>query len=369
MGHLVLVGGGHAQLETLRNLPDIVDRGHRVTLVADSPHHFYSGMGPGLLGGMYEPQALRFDVRRRARNAGASFLHDAAVGIDPDARTVRLESGDAVTYDVVSFCIGSHVATSSLGAEDPDVFTVKPIVNLVTARNRLVEMADRSGQVRVVVVGGGAAGVEVTGNCWGLVTGAGAEPRITLVCRGRLLDQFPERARRLARESLEERGVEILEQAGMERMEDGSAHPSGGRSLPYDVAFVATGVRPRDLFSDGGLPTDDSGALLVTPQLRSVEYPEVFGGGDCIALEGQKLEKVGVHAVDEAPVLCHNLPAALEGSDMTAFHPRRHYMLILNMGDGRGIATKWGLTFDTRVALWMKDRIDRAFMKKYQMNE
>jgi NADH dehydrogenase FAD-containing subunit len=368
MGHLVLVGGGHAQLEALRNLPEIVDRGHRVTLVADSPHHYYSGMGPGLLGGMYEPEELRFDVRHRARSAGAAFLHKAAVAVDPDARTVRLESGESVSYDVVSLCIGSHVATSSLGADDPRVFTVKPIVNLLTTRNRLLEMAEAGGQVRVVVVGGGPAGVEVTGNCWGLITGAGAEARITLACRGRLLDGFPERGRRLARASLEGRGVEILEQAGIERMADGDAHTSEGRSLPYDVGFVATGVRPRDIFSEAGLPTGDSGALLVNPELRSAEYPEVFGGGDCITLEGKELEKVGVHAVDEAPVLCHNLVAALEDGEPSTFRPRSHYMLILNMGDGRGIATKWGLTFDTRMALWLKDRIDRAFMRKYQMS-
>jgi NADH dehydrogenase FAD-containing subunit len=53
--HLVLVGGGHAHLTVLLHLSDYVQGGHRVTLVGPSPYHYYSGMGPGMLSGIYPP--------------------------------------------------------------------------------------------------------------------------------------------------------------------------------------------------------------------------------------------------------------------------------------------------------------------------
>lgn len=61
--HLVFVGGGHAHLTALMSLRDTVRAGHRVTLIGPSPYHYYSGMGPGLLSGIYRPAEARFHVK------------------------------------------------------------------------------------------------------------------------------------------------------------------------------------------------------------------------------------------------------------------------------------------------------------------
>ncbi|MBS1234899.1 MAG: hypothetical protein H6R43_615, partial [Nitrospirae bacterium] len=64
--HLVFVGGGHAHLTALLHLKDYVDCGHRVTLISPSDYHYYSGMGPGMLSGIYRPQEIRFHVKKLA---------------------------------------------------------------------------------------------------------------------------------------------------------------------------------------------------------------------------------------------------------------------------------------------------------------
>ena len=56
---LVLVGGGHAHMVTLANLHAFVDKGHDVTVIQPSEHHYYSGMGPGMLGKVYAPEDIR----------------------------------------------------------------------------------------------------------------------------------------------------------------------------------------------------------------------------------------------------------------------------------------------------------------------
>ena len=365
--HILLVGGGHAQLETLRALPDIVDQGHRVTLVSDSPHHYYSGMGPGMLGGMYDPEELRFDVRRQAKVGGAEFKHDTLTRVDADKRTAIFESGASIQYDVASLCIGSVSNRPDLSAGNPNAYTVKPIVNLLRARNDILERLETKAELRFVVVGGGPAGVEVTANLLNLVRQAGGAPLAKLICRGQMLSRFPERARRLARNSLEKRGTTILENTGVKNLNSHQILMSPSRQEPYDFAFIATGVVAPHVFTKSGLPTDESGALCVNHKLQSVEYPELFGGGDCIAIEGEQLSKVGVHAVYEAPVLRHNLPASLADEPLKRYEPVKRYMLVMNMGDGTGIASKWGLTWDGRVAFIMKDRIDRKFMREYQI--
>jgi len=94
----------------------------------------------------------------------------------------------------------------------------------------------------------------------------------------------------------------------------------------------------------------------------------MFGGGDCIYFQPQPLDKVGVFAVRQNPILLANLMAALEGRSLKPFEPGGAYLLIFNMGDGRGIFWKKNLIFDGRLAFWLKDYIDRRFMRKFQIS-
>ena len=85
--HLVLVGGGHAHMVTLAGIGQIVDRGHRVTVIGPSEHHYYSGMGPGMLSGIYRPEETRFNIRRMILDRAGAFLQDRVVAVRPDEAT------------------------------------------------------------------------------------------------------------------------------------------------------------------------------------------------------------------------------------------------------------------------------------------
>ncbi len=68
--HLILAGGGHAHLTCLKNLREFISRGYRVTLIGPSSHHYYSGMGPGMLAQTYRPQQIRFNIQKMAQTLG-----------------------------------------------------------------------------------------------------------------------------------------------------------------------------------------------------------------------------------------------------------------------------------------------------------
>jgi NADH dehydrogenase FAD-containing subunit len=108
--------------------------------------------------------------------------------------------------------------------------------------------------------------------------------------------------------------------------------------------------------------------MLVNAFLQSTAYPQLFGGGDCIDVKGHTLPKVGVHAVRQNPILKHNLEVALDGGEMKRFVPKPGYMLIMNMGNGRGILWKKSLVLSGKPAFLLKDFIDRRFMKKFQVS-
>jgi len=367
--HIVLVGGGHAHMTTMLNAREFVERGHAVTLVSPSEHHYYSGMGPGMLAGTYRPQQVRFNVRRMVEARGAQFVESRVVGVDAGGRLLSLESGEQLPYDVVSFNTGSFVPMENIVPEpQPNVFPVKPIIELLRAQRLIREQLAGDAEVRILVVGGGPAGVEICANAWRLAAGHDGRAHITLLAGHELLPASPAKVRRRVLASFKRRGIEVVTGPLAERVADGEARFSDGGAVAYDVALCAVGVRPYPLFRDSGLPTADDGGLLVDDNLECVGHPDVFGGGDCISMQGRQLARVGVYAVRQNPVLHHNLLAALEGGELEEFKPGGDYLLILNMGDGSGILRKRGLVWHSRLAFRLKDFIDRRFMRRFQVS-
>jgi NADH dehydrogenase FAD-containing subunit len=144
--HLVFVGGGHAHLTALVQLREYLKAGHKVTLISPSPYHYYSGMGPGMLSGIYRPQEVRFHVTKLAQDRGAGFISDVVMAVDPYKHILPLKSGKDIIYDVVSFNTGSEVAAGEyLMTPFENIFPVKPIINLLRAR-RLIRTASRGRQ-------------------------------------------------------------------------------------------------------------------------------------------------------------------------------------------------------------------------------
>jgi NADH dehydrogenase FAD-containing subunit len=302
-----------------------------------------------------------------AEDRGAAFIEDAVVRIDARDRSLLLASGAALPYDVVSFNTGSEVPDRISGPTGPAVYPVKPIANLLAAQRSLIELLDAR-PAEIVVIGGGPAGLEIAGNVWRLAAGQGGRARITLLAGGRLMARFPGRVRTLAMRSLQRRGIAVVEGVHAAAREPGRVVLTDGSDLACDMVFLALGVAPSPLFRDSGLPTGPDGGLLVNRFLQSTAYPEIFGGGDCISLEGRELAKVGVYAVRQNPVLMRNTCAALDNGPLAPFEPQKHYLLIFNLGDGTAILHRRGITVAGGFAWRLKDRIDRGFMRKFQVS-
>lgn len=154
----------------------------------------------------------------------------------------------------------------------------------------------------------------------------------------------------------------------MKTVRSGGVTLDDGTEIGCDAAFVATGVSPTTIFADSGLPTGPDGGLLVNDRLQSIAHPEIFGGGDCISLQGRKLARVGVYAVRQNPVLLGNLTAALEGRQPAPFSPQEKYLLILNLGDGTGVLWRGRFVWNGSLAFRLKDYIDRKFMTAFQVS-
>jgi NADH dehydrogenase FAD-containing subunit len=365
----LLLGAGHAHLFTLKQTSEFVRRGFELVLVA--PENFwYSGLATGVLAGIYPPALDQIDVAALVTRGGGQFIRARAIAIDVTARTVSLDTGSSLSYDVLSCNLGSEVPLDAIPGAACHGYAVKPVRRLWELRQALQTRMGSSSPslpLRIVIVGGGATGCEIAANIQHLVTVNGRQAEISILARGdSLLGQMSRGAADKMARILERRGVRVVMHSPVMRVDSHAVRTADGNEIPYDFLILATGLMPPPILRGTRLPTSADGALLVDPFLRSVADPRVFGGGDCIAFKEHALAKIGVHAVRESPILYHNLLATFEGRPLKRFRPQRRFLLILNLGDGTGLLT-WGpLSWHGRLAFWLKDHIDRAFLREYQ---
>lgn len=369
MKNLVLIGGGHAHMVTLSKLDTFISKGYKVTVIQPSDHHYYSGMGPGMLGGTYQAEEIRFATKRLVESKGGTFVKAYASRIDPMKRLVHLrESDETLSYDVLSCNAGSYVVQDIIEDSGSNVFTSKPIEKLTEAKETIVEQLS-AGVSSIAVIGGGAAAVEIVGNIHQLCKKQVCRPpTIRLFCGRNFMSGKPRRVKSLVRKLLLGKGIEIIEKGYVKKVVAGEITVENDTTYRADIIFQATGVRPSALFSRSGVEVGPGGGLKVNEFLQSTSHPQIFGGGDCIYFTDQPLDKVGVYAVRQNEVLYNNLMAALEGQPLERFKPGGDYLVIYNLGEGEGVLSKWSIAFSGRIVFWLKNYIDRKFINKFQSN-
>jgi selenide, water dikinase len=359
---LVLIGGGHAHALVMDMWAMDPLPGVRLTLVNPGPVAPYTGMLPGHIAGHYARHELMIDLVRLARHTGARLVIDRAIGLDRTARRVLLAGGRALRYDVASIDIGIGSDLPDLPGFAEHAVAAKPLGDYADRWAAFVARAPEA--PALVVIGGGVGGVELALASAHRLRGAGRQPRITLLeAADRALPHIGAGARAVLTERLAAAGITLITGARPARVLADAVELPDGRSLPSDFTLSVAGARPQPWLAETGLDLHQ-GFVSVGPTLQSAD-PAIFAAGDCAHLSHAPRPKAGVYAVRAAPVLLHNLRAALSGGPMRAFHPQRDYLKLVSTGGRQAVADKAGLRLSGGWLWTLKDRIDRRFMTRF----
>ena len=373
--HVVLVGGGHTHVQVLRRMMMRPWPEARVTVVLDVPVAIYSGMTPGFVARQYRASELEIDVVPLARAAGAEVILAPATGVDPERGRVRLAGRPPLGYDFISFDIGSTVAGLDLPGIREHAIATRPISRLVAEIPRLGEAfraRESERPFEVVVAGGGAGGVELAFTLRERLLDldpASARLAVTLLqAESEVLPGYPKSLRARVRRHAAARGIRIRTETLVAGARAGAVALAEGGEIACDALIWAVGAGSLDLFRDSGLPLDDRGFVLTRETLETVGDPRIFGVGDCATLaDHPRTPKAGVYAVRQGPFLADNLRRVVAGRPLRRYRPQPDFLTLLNLGDGVALGAKWGRSFEGRWVMRLKDRIDRAFMRKFQV--
>lgn len=361
--NLLLIGGGHAHIEVLRQLAEKPIPDVDVALFDSTPSVWYSGMIPGVVAGHYEPADAKVNLWALCQRARVRFIETSIVGVDPAMQRVYTASQDRHFYDVASFDIGSisKPLNTSPGAY---VVPVKPTDRLLDAiRER--EAIKSSSVSTIQVIGGGAAAVEIAlalAHRWK----SGSERKIGLVSGARLLSGFPARARKAALAACKRAGVAVVEADPVASIEPTHLALASGANVPCQISVLATGSAPPELLSHMDVLKADDGCIAINSGLQSRSHKNVFAAGDCATNPKALLPKAGVYAVRQGPILFENLGRALRGGELIAYDFKPEALALISLGEKRAIASRNGLSIAGDWVWRWKDRIDREWLAKYR---
>lgn len=371
---VVLVGGGHSHVEVLRQFGMQPMPGVRLTLICRDTHTPYSGMLPGYIAGHYGYDEVHIDLSRLARFAGARFLRDEATGIDREVRTVQCRDRPPVAYDHLSINIGSTPQINSVPGAAGHATPVKPI-GAFDERWRLLRDRVLAGALirRIAVVGGGAGGVEMTLAMQHRLSrelrAAGRrEDEITfhlLTAGADILSTHNASVRRAFERVLATRGVVLHLNAEVNRVAATGLRTSDGEIIEADEVIWATGAGGAPWLRATGLALDGDGFIQVADTLQAVSDPNVFAAGDIASLLSRPLEKAGVFAVRQGPVLADNLRRAIEGRPLALYRPQRRWLALISTGDRYAVASRGAFKAEGAWVWRAKDWIDRRFMARF----
>lgn len=361
---LVLVGGGHAHLAVLRALAKTRPAGLVVVLITPSKYQNYSGMLPGWIAGHYTQAQCRVDLDPLVRAAGARLVLDQIVGMDAARRCVGFAHGPHIEYDLLSLDVGSETDTSWLETLGDKLLPVKPLDNFFALWPRILATAKAKKNYKLVVVGGGAAGVEMALAAKQAFTSAGLDGHVDLVApESGLLPGHAKGVQARVQRFAEHVGLGLHFARGV-GSEDGVLL-ADGQLVPADQVIAATGARPAVWLGLSKLALDERGYILVDKYHRSVSHPNVFAAGDVCARLDAVMSRSGVHAVHAGPVLAENLMAIVNGGSLRPYSPKRRSLYLLSCGPRYAVAS-WGLWSAEGQWVWRwKDWIDRGFIRRF----
>ena len=375
---LLLLGAGHAHVQVLASLAQHRPADLDVTVLTPFAYQTYSGMTPGFVAGHYDETDCRIALEPLVRAAGARWVQGRCHGIDLVGNTASVTAAGGARgvpatlgFDVLSIDTGAVIDRARLEADMPGAashaLAVRPIEAFAQLWPQVMEIAQQK-PVSMAVVGAGAAGIELVFAAEQAIRQHGSPgARFTLITGGpEVADNYHPAVQRKVLRQLKKRGITVLREACV-GVGAGEVMLANGARLACDVPLLAIGTHAPPWLQGCGLALSDTGHVLVNAFQQSTSHPQVFAAGDVATRADAPHARSGVYAVRAGPPLAHNLLAFHQRKPLKPHQPPANTLNLLSCGTGHAIASYGSLSAEGAWAWRWKDRIDRGFIKRYQI--
>jgi NADH dehydrogenase len=337
MQRVVILGGGIAGIVTATHLARKLRRTEvaEVLLVDHNLAHVWKPMLHTFAAGTanYSTQSISF-APHSTRN-GYKFWPGDLCGLDRARTVVELGPitlpdgnsqlpGRSISYDLLILAIGSHSDDFETPGVKEHCYFIDDVGQALTfngaLRSMIIQSMDNKPETGVVIIGGGATGVELAAeltrrmDIFASYLSGKTPPRlrITLIeTAQKLLGGFPERISQAVKEKLIQLGVDVRTGTKVVGADECGVSLDGGQRVDAALRVWAAGVKAPPIATRlDELEVNRKGQIEVRPTLQTRDDDRIFALGDCascVATDGKPLPTTAQVARQQAIFLASSL--------------------------------------------------------------
>lgn len=373
---IVIVGGGLGGLELAFKL---VDDDYQVVLIDKNNYHQFPPLIYQVASGGLEPSSISFPFRRLFQGKKDFFFRMAkAESVNTDKKIINTTVGE-IDYDYLVMAFGAK--TNFFGNKDIEATTLpmKSVSEAMRLRNTILrnlelalteeDPARKQALMNIVVVGGGASGVEIAG--------AVAEMKKNIIARDypdldssqmhiylvnavdRLLSAMDPVSSKRAERDLKELHVHIRQPQFATEYKDGVLKTSAGLEIPTQTVIWVSGICANTV---EGFPAESighAGRFLTDRFCRVKGVKDVYAIGDVSLVEGDEEYPLGHPqlaqvAMQQAKTVAKNFKAMSKGKELKPFK-YKNLGVMATIGRNHAVAEISGKKFGgfPAWALWL----------------
>ena len=350
MPRVVVVGAGFAGISATSEL---AKEGFRVTLVDRHPYNTFQPLLYQVATGGLNAGDVTYSLRYfAARHEGVRFRRAGVVDIDHDTQEVVCDDGVRLGFDYL--VIANGITTNHFGIPGAAEYTMSMYTRAEALKVRdtifgsleiIAGTSDpNTGGFTVVVVGGGATGVEMAGQMAELKNEAipatypelnPALVHVVLVEMGEhLLAPFDDSLRKYALRELIKRGVDVRLKTAISEVHPDRVDFKDGSSMPVDLVIWAAGVSGNPVLRQWGIPIGRAGRIEVNGDTRVVGFENVFAIGDSSVIVDNPLPQLAQPAIQMGKHSAHQITRLHRGLETETFkYYNKGTMATIGRGD------------------------------------
>lgn len=272
MSKIVIIGNSAAAIGCVEGVRS-VDKNSEIVLIASEKHHTYSRpLISYLLYGKTDEQRMKYRPDSfYSDNMVDTMLGKTAVSVDPKGHTVKLESGEVISYDKLMVATGSSPFVPPMKGLDK----VEKKFTFMTLDDAHALDEAISAESRVLVIGAGLIGLK----CVEGIADKVKEIAVVDMADRILPSVLDAEGAELVQKSIEKHGVKFYLNDSAAELEPNKAKLKSGAEVEFDVLVVAVGVRPNiALLKDAGA---ECGRAIKTDNKCQTSLKDIYAGGDC----------------------------------------------------------------------------------------
>ena len=306
---VLILGGGFAGVGAAKALEGA---DADVVVVDRHDYHTFQPLLYQLATGLIDTSAIGHSLRDLVGHQDNTAVHEGEVtAIDLDAREVRFDGLDPITYDYLVYGLGAEVNYFGTQGADEHAYPMYTLPNAARLRDHVLERweaADRDrsliedGALNVVVVGGGPTGVETAGAMAELYRADLAkdypgiseeQAKVILVEAGPVLfSMFKPKLREYATKALTKRTAEVRTGSAVASVSPTRVTLKSGEEINAHTLVWGAGLQGNKVADSLGIDLERGKRIGVADDLTLPDRPEVYVLGDAAAIVDPKTQQV-----------------------------------------------------------------------------